>query len=209
MADLLTEAFVTILVTVNPFNVAPLFAALTGDASPAERRRLALRGVAIATGILVVFALVGEPLLSALGVGLPAFRIAGGILLMVLAIDMVMARQSGVRAMTPGENSETQVRADISVFPLGIPLIAGPGAITSVVLLFGEAAGNLPVQIATFGVLAAVLALTLVCLLAAGQLVRLLGVTGINVISRVAGIIVAALAMQFIVDGISAIWPGA
>ncbi len=202
MTEILTTAFVTFVVTVDPVGVAPLFVGLTGSASAAERRRLAVRGVVIGSGILIVFALVGEPLLSALGIGLPAFRIAGGILLLLLAVDMVMARQSGLRAMTPGEDAETHSRSDIAVFPLGIPLIAGPGAITSVVLLVGQARGDIATQVAIIGVLVAVLILTLVCLLLAGHLMRLLGVTGINVVSRVSGIIVAALAVQFMIDGI-------
>jgi multiple antibiotic resistance protein len=208
VTEILTTAFVTFLVTVDPFGVAPLFVGLTAHASAAERRRLAVRGVVIGSAILIVFALVGEPLLRALGIGLPAFRIAGGILLLLLAVDMVMARQSGLRTMTPGEDAETHSRSDISVFPLGIPLIAGPGAITSVVLLVGKVSGDISAQAAVIGVLIAVLILTLICLLLAGQLMRLLGVTGINVISRVSGIIVAALAVQFMIDGVRAIWPG-
>jgi multiple antibiotic resistance protein len=208
VTEILTTAFVTFLVTVDPFGVAPLFVGLTAHASAAERRRLAVRGVVIGSAILIVFALVGEPLLRALGIGLPAFRIAGGILLLLLAVDMVMARQSGLRTMTPGEDAETHSRSDISVFPLGIPLIAGPGAITSVVLLVGRVGGDIAAQAAVIGVLIAVLILTLICLLLAGQLMRLLGVTGINVISRVSGIIVAALAVQFMIDGVRAIWPG-
>jgi len=209
VTEILITAFVTFLVTVDPFGVAPLFVGLTGSASAAERWRLAVRGVVIGSVILIVFALVGEPVLQALGIGLPAFRIAGGILLLLLAVDMVMARQSGLRTMTPGEDAETHSRSDISVFPLGIPLIAGPGAITSVVLLVGKESGDIAAQAAIIGVLVAVLILTLVCLLLAGQLMRLLGVTGINVISRVSGIIVAALAVQFMIDGMLAIWPGA
>lgn len=208
MTEILTTAFVTFLVTVDPFGVAPLFVGLTAHASAAERRRLAVRGVVIGSAILIVFALVGEPLLRALGIGLPAFRIAGGILLLLLAVDMVMARQSGLRTMTPGEDAETHSRSDISVFPLGIPLIAGPGAITSVVLLVGKVSGDIAAQAAVIGVLVGVLILTLICLLLAGQLMRLLGVTGINVISRVSGIVVAALAVQFMIDGVRAIWPG-
>jgi len=209
VTEILTTAFVTFVVTVDPFGVAPLFVGLTASAGAADRRRLAVRGVAIGSVILIVFALVGEPLLRALGIGLPAFRIAGGILLLLLAVDMVMARQSGLRATTAGEDAETRSRSDIAVFPLGIPLIAGPGAITSVVLLVGQASGDIAAQGAVIGVLIAVLILTLVCLLLAGQLMRLLGVTGINVISRVSGIIVAALAVQFMIDGVRAVLPGA
>jgi multiple antibiotic resistance protein len=120
---------------------------------------------------------------------------------------MVMVRHSGLRATTPGEEAESGQRADVSVFPLAIPLIAGPGALTSVVLLMGGARGDLALQGAIFGVMLLVLLLTLVCLLAAGALVRVLGQTGVNVLTRVFGVITAALAVQFMIDGILAVWP--
>ena len=209
MSETVIATFVTFVVVVDPISTAPLFAALTAEASASERRRIALRGVAIATGVLIAFALGGEWLLAALGIGLPAFRIAGGILLLLLAIDMVMARQSGLRATTPGEEAEGSQRADVSVFPLAIPLIAGPGALTRVVLLMGQAAGDFEAQAVIIAVLVAVLVVTLACLLLVTQVMRLLGVTGINVVTRVFGIITAALAVQFIVDGLLAVWPAA
>jgi len=209
MTESLVAAFVTFLVVVDPFGVAPIFAGLTSEDTAAERRRLAVRGVAIGSGVLIAFAFGGQALLDALGITLPAFRIAGGLLLLLLAIDMVMARQSGLRAATPGEVEESSHRADISVFPLAIPLIAGPGALTSVVLTMGRSEGDLAMQALILAVLVAVLAITLACLLAAAQLMRLLGVTGMNVISRVSGMVVAALAVQFIVDGVLAVLPGA
>ena len=210
MSETIIATFVTFVVVVDPISTTPLFAALTAEASASERRRIALRGVAIATGVLIAFALGGEWLLTALGIVLPAFRIAGGILLLLLlAIDMVMARQSGLRAMTPGEEAESNQRADVSVFPLAIPLIAGPGALTMVVLLMGAAAGDLRTQAVIIAVLVAVLVVTLACLLLVNGIMRLLGVTGINVVTRVFGIITAALAVQFIVDGLLAVWPAA
>ena len=209
MSETIIATFVTFVVVVDPISTTPLFAALTAEASASERRRIALRGVAIATGVLIAFALGGEWLLTALGIGLPAFRIAGGILLLLLAIDMVMARQSGLRAMTPGEEAESNQRADVSVFPLAIPLIAGPGALTMVVLRMGAAAGDLRTQAVIIAVLVAVLVVTLACLLLVNGIMRLLGVTGINVVTRVFGIITAALAVQFIVDGLLAVWPAA
>ncbi len=208
MTETLIAAFVTFFVVVDPIGVAPLFAALTPDNTAEERRRIALKGTAIASGVLVFFALVGEPFLAALGIGLPAFRIAGGILLLLLAIDMVMARSSGLRTTTPGEDDESGGRTDVSVFPLAIPLIAGPGEITSVVLLMGAAGDDLALQGAIVAVLLGVLLLTLLCLLAAASLVRWLGVTGINVLTRVFGIVTAALAVQFMIDGARAVWPG-
>ncbi len=209
MSETIIATFVTFFVVVDPISTTPLFAALTAEASASERRRIALRGVAIATGVLVAFALGGEWLLAALGIGLPAFRIAGGILLLLLAIDMVMARQSGLRTTTPGEEADSSQRADVSVFPLAIPLIAGPGALTMVVLLMGQAAGDLGAQAVIIAVLVAVLVVTLACLMLVTRIMRLLGVTGINVVTRVFGIITAALAVQFIVDGLLAVWPAA
>ncbi|MFQ5776321.1 MAG: MarC family protein [Kiloniellaceae bacterium] len=207
MTETLIAAFVTFFVVVDPVGVAPLFVSLTPGATTAERRRTALRGATIGGAVLVAFALVGEPFLRALGIGLPAFRIAGGVLLLLLAIDMVMARQTGLRATTPGEDEESGQRADVSVFPLAIPLIAGPGALTSVVLLMGGARGDLAAQGVILAVLVVVLLITLACLLAAAQLMRLLGTTGVNVVTRVFGIVTAALAVQFMIDGALAVWP--
>lgn len=207
MLDTLLAAFVTLLVVIDPPGVVPIFAGLTGGLDTAARRRVAVNGTLIATGILVAFALGGEILLHLLGIGLPAFRIAGGILLLLLSVEMVMAKHSGLRATTSDEEAEGSHRADITVFPLAIPLIAGPGAMTSIVLLMGRAP-DLPGKAMILGILVAVLVLMLICLLLTGPVMKLLGVTGINVISRVAGIILAALAVQFIVDGIQAAWPG-
>lgn len=187
--------------TIDPVGTAPVFVSLTSHGTPAERRRTAIRGVGIATAVLVSFALGGEVLLGAMGIGLPAFRIAGGVLLLLLSIDMVMVRHSGLRTTTPREERESEARADVSVFPLAIPLVAGPGALTSVVLLMGRAAGGLGERVAVLGVLLAVLALTLACFLLATAVLRLLGITGINVVTRVSGILLAALAVQFVLDG--------
>jgi multiple antibiotic resistance protein len=202
MTETLVAAFVTLFVAIEPLSTAAVFASLIADAAPRERRRTALRGVVISAIVLFAFAFGGEPLLGALGIELSAFRIAGGILLLLVSIDMVMARPSGLRAATPGELEESGTRQDISVFPLAIPLIAGPGALTAIVLLMSEGAGNIALQAAIVAVLLAILAVTLLCLLAAAQIVRLLGETGVNVVSRVSGIILAALAVQFVIDGV-------
>ena len=163
----------------------------------------------IGTGILLIFGLIGQYLFEALGISLSAFRIAGGVLLLLLAIDMVMARQSGLRSMTPGEDEESGQRQDISVFPLAIPLIAGPGSLTSVVLMITRADGDLAMQAAILGVMLSVLLTLLLSLLLAAQIMKILGMTGINVVSRVAGVILAALAVQFIIDGATALYPPA
>ena len=202
MLDLAATAAVALLVTLDPLGTGPIFAALTRGDPPEHRRRMAVKGVLIAAGILFVFAFGGEALLHALGIGFPAFRIAGGILLLLLAVDMVFARPSGLRTTTASEEEEASQRGDISVFPLAIPLIAGPGALTTVLLLMGQAAGDPWRQAVVLGVLAAALAAVLAALLAAGWISRALGVTGINVIDRVLGILLAALACQFVIDGL-------
>lgn len=202
MTALLIHALVTLFVVIDPVGVAAIFAAITAGHSALERRRAAIKGVCIATAVLVVFALVGDFLLNALGISIAALRIAGGTLLMLTAIDMVFARQSGLRSVTRSEDDEARHRDDVSVFPLAIPLLAGPGAIASVLLLMERADGDLATQAAVMGVLVLVLLISLICLLAAAQLTRLLGVTGTNVIGRLLGLILAALAVQFILDGL-------
>lgn len=207
MTGSLVAALITFLVVIDPPGMAPLFAALTHHHTPAERRRIALRGCLIAGGVLMGFGLAGEPVLSALGISLPAFRIAGGVLLLLLAIDMVMARQSGLRTTTPPEDAETGIREDISVFPLAIPLIAGPGAMTSMVLHVSAARGDLLLQAAILGLMALVLASTFAFFLATNRIMKVLGVTGVNVVGRVMGIVLAAMSIQFMVDGVLEVWP--
>jgi multiple antibiotic resistance protein len=184
--------------------VATIFFGLASGRGRAERRHLALTGVLVAAGVLYVFALGGAALLGVLGISLAAFRIAGGALLFLLAIDMVLARPSGLRATTKSEDAEAHHRHDIAVFPLAIPLIAGPGAIASTMLLMGEARDWLE-RGAVLGVLALVLIATYLALRAAGEISRLLGVTGSNVVGRVLGIVLAALAVQFMLDGIGVV----
>lgn len=203
--DILAQAFITLAITIDPIGVAALFTGLTPGVDFAHRRTIALRGTIIAGIVLVAFALLGSLLLRTLGVGIPAFRIAGGVLLFMLAIDMVFVRHSGLRATTASEEAEAERKSDISVFPLAIPLLAGPGAITSMVLLMQRAGGDLAMQSGILLVLGVVLGLTLAALLMAATIMRMLGVTGTNVVSRVSGIILAALAAQFVIDG----WQGA
>jgi multiple antibiotic resistance protein len=202
MQDLLVTAAVALFVTIDPLGIGPVFAALTRGMDDAHRRLMAVKGVLIGAGIILFFALGGDFLLRALGIGLPAFRIAGGILLLLLAIDMIFARPSGLRSTTESEREEASHRQDISVFPLAIPLIAGPGTLTTILLLMGRT-GYEPIAVAAvLGVLALVLGATLAVLLTAARMTRLLGITGINVVSRVLGIVLAALACQFVIDGI-------
>jgi MarC family membrane protein len=202
--DYVLNAFITLFIVIDPIGVAPVFVGLTARSDTAHRERMAWRGVVLAACILYAFALGGSPLLAALGVSLPAFRIAGGVLLFLLAVDMILVRSTGLRFATGEEQREAMDFEDISVFPLAIPLIAGPGALTSLVLLMGRAEGN-PVRIAwLLGALAVVLAFSLVALLFAARLTALLGTTGTNVVARVLGIVLAALAVQYVLDGLIA-----
>lgn len=199
----LLNAFVVLFVVVDPIGVALIFFTLTRDLSTSQQRKTALRGTALATAILFVFFLIGDDLLHRLNISIPAFRIAGGALLFLLAIDMVFARQSGLRSTTTREQEEAEHKQDVSVFPLAFPLIAGPGALTTVLLMASSAKQNL-IFAGMIGILFAVLASTLLSLLLAPRIMHVLGETGTNVISRLFGLILAALAVQFIVDGIKA-----
>ncbi|MBA2344754.1 MAG: MarC family protein [Rubrobacter sp.] len=202
MQEFIFNSFVTLVVVVDPLGLAPIFAALTKGYSAERRRETAIRGTILGSAILFVFALAGDVLLEALGITLPAFRIAGGMLLFLLALDMIFARPSGMRSKTIREQEEDSFEGDVSVFPLAIPLIAGPGAITTVLLYTG---GRTPAEVGVFaGVLLVVLLLTLVSLLLASRVMGLFGETGANVLSRVLGVLLAALAVQFVLDGIQA-----
>jgi multiple antibiotic resistance protein len=202
MIETAVVAFTAFFAIVDPISVSALFAGMTARATPAHRRAMALRGTLIATVILLAFALAGDALLTALGITLPAMRTAGGILLLLIGIDMVFARHSGGSTATEAETREGASKTDISVFPLATPLIAGPGAMGMAILLMAGTDGDLARQVAVILTLLTVLAITLVLLLAAGQVQRLLGVTGLNVVSRVLGVLLTALAVQFIFDGI-------
>ena len=196
------NSFVTLLVVIDPLGLAPIFAALTRGYPQKRKRETAIRGTILGTGILLIFALAGDILLSALGIGIPAFRIAGGILLFFLSLDMVFASPAGLRSRTVREQEEDDYNQDVSVFPLAIPLLAGPGAITTVLLYTGERS---PAELGIFvAVLLFVLLLTLISLLLAPRVMGLFGETGANVLSRVLGVLLAALAVQFVLDGIQA-----
>ena len=204
MTESLFETFLLLFVVIDPIGLAVIFAGLTLGGSAEYRRRMALQGTLLAATVLLVFALLGDGLLRALNIGLPAFRIAGGALLFLLAVDMVFARHSGVRAPTEREHAEAEQRKDISVFPLAIPLIAGPGAITTVLLKSGGDHGS---QVATgvmLSMLGVVLGITLLSLWLSHRILKLLGETGANVVGRVFGIVLAALAVQFMLDGLRA-----
>ena len=202
LTDFIINSFVVLFVVLDPVGVAPIFAALTHGNTDAYRRQMAIKGTVLSAVILILFAFLGHFLLNALGITLDAFRVAGGLFLLLLSIDMVFARQSGLRGTTKRENQEAEHKEDISVFPLSIPLIAGPGAITTMMLLMGETAQQPMWVISLMLVLVGELLLILFTLLMAGRIIRIIGETGTNVISRVLGILLAALAIQYMIDGI-------
>lgn len=201
MAEQLFKFFVVFFVVVEPISLIPLFAGLTEGSTPSYQKNMAGKSTAIALGICVLFALAGAKFLDAMGIELSSFRIAGGTLLFLIALEMVFARTSGTRSTSP-EREEALKREDISVFPLAFPFIAGPGALATILLTSGEIWGK-PVLFAGFlGVVTLVLVICWGLMLAAPRLMKVLGVTGANVMSRLSGVILAALAVQFIVDGI-------
>jgi multiple antibiotic resistance protein len=202
--DTLLLALTTFFATLGPADLVLVYAALTEKNTPPERRRMALRGALIATGILLFFAVFGESMLRLFGITLPALRVAGGILLLLISIDMVFARHSGGTGTTPEEENEAQHRGDISVFPLATPLIAGPGAISAVILLATGAGGFTMEWVVVVAALLAILLLCYLAMLVAIPIQRLLGITGLAVVSRVVGVLLAALAVQFLIDGIRA-----
>lgn len=203
MLELAIIAFTTFFITIGPVDVAFMFAVLTAGVSARQRRMMALRGTLIATLILLPFALLGEVALSWLGISLPALRTAGGILLLLIGIDMVFARSSGGVSTTEEEAREARARADISVFPLATPLLAGPGAMGAAILMMSRAGQDWAAQAVVLGAMLLVLLLALVCLLLAMQIQRFLGATGSHVLTRVLGVLLCALAVQFVFDGIA------
>ena len=193
----LISAFATLFVVIDPIGLTPLFIALTPGASEAHRRAVAFRACLIALLVLTLFTFLGEAVLGFIGISMPAFRISGGILLFLTALDMLFERRTQRRKGTADEDSSP----DPSVFPIAIPLIAGPGAIASMILLAGQTS-DLVGTFAGLGVLLVVLGCVILLFLAAGIVERALGKTGIVVITRLLGMLLAALSVQFVIDGL-------
>lgn len=196
----LVTAFFTLFVIIDPIGLMPIFVALTTGTEARHRRGVALRSVTIGFSILLLFGLFGEAVLGFAGISMSAFRIAGGILLFLTALEMLFEKRTKRRedqAAQPDLSAD-----DPSVFPIATPLIAGPGSITSMILLTGEANGSLEIA-AVFGVMAVVLLVVLILFLAGGVLERALGPTGINVVTRLFGMLLAALSVQFVIDGLA------
>jgi len=208
MADYLLNALVTLFVTIDPIGLGPIFLALTRGMSPAVRREVALRASIIAGAVLLVFALVGEGILSVLGISIPAFRIAGGLLLFWIAFEMVFERreerkkQSAEKAVAEDHLGADDAR-HIAVFPLAIPLISGPGAISATILLASSAPGATGLVLLLV-ILALLITACLLVFLVADRLDHVLGETGRSVLTRLLGVLLAALSVQFVADGVQA-----
>lgn len=202
MTELFISALATLFVVIDPPGCAPIYSSLTAGASAAQRRSMAIRSVLIAAGVLLFFAFLGKGMLAALGISLDAFRIAGGILLFLIASEMVFEKRTERRNTRAQEVASKEIE-DVSVFPMAIPMLAGPGSIASVMLLTSQANGWIErsVVLAALGI---VLGMTLLALLTAGPLMRLLGEKIEAMITRLLGVILAALATQYVIDGIRA-----
>lgn len=201
--DALVNASVTLFVTVDPIGLAPLFLALTAGMDRASRTQVAMRGILIGTGLLVLFALAGMTILDLFGITMPAFRIAGGLLLFWLAFEMVYEKRQERKQETADRAVSHDEIKHIAVFPLAIPLIAGPGAISATVLLSTEMSSPIE-RAALIGVILAIMALCMIVFTLAERVDRFLGDTGRMVLTRLLGVILAALSVQFVADGILA-----
>jgi multiple antibiotic resistance protein len=201
MLQAFISAFITLFVVLDPPGCAPIYAGLTAGANAAQRRSMAIRAVLIAGAILILFALFGEALLGALHIELDSFRIAGGLMLFLIALDMVFEKRTQRREQRAEQVRATAEIEDVSVFPMAMPMLAGPGAIASIMLLEGEAQG-LEGSLVVLAALAVVLLLTLLALLAAGPLMKLVGAKVEAVVTRVLGVLLGALAAQYVVDGL-------
>lgn len=201
MLEIAAITLATLFATVSPIDISAIFAALTSEYSDQKRKKTATNAVVVATIVLLIFAVLGEALLTVLGISMASLGTAGGIILLLIGIEMVFARSSGASSTTELEDEETLGRQDVSVFPMALPLIAGPGSMGAVMLMMAQAE-DIYQQATVIVCILAIMILTLICLFAATPITRLLGVTGMHVIMRVMGVLLCALAVQFIFDGI-------
>lgn len=202
MQELFISSFVTLFVIIDPIGIAPIFAALTEGSDNKFRRAMAFKGTLVATVVLVFFAIVGKPFLGSLGISIDALRVAGGLMLFIIALEMVFDKRTE-RKQHSAEKLDEQFD-DISVFPVAIPLLAGPGAIATVMLLMSSSEGDFAAQGIVLGALLLVLAINLAVFLFATRMLSVLGPDVNAVLTRVLGIILAALAAQFVMDGLKA-----
>jgi len=209
LIDLAINSFITFFVIIDPVGLIGIFNGLAAGQTPANKRRLAIRGTGVGTAVLLLFAVGGERLLSAIGISLPAFRAAGGILLLLIAIEMIFQNRAQRRRDNAMSAPDEPHVDDIAIFPLAIPLVAGPGAITSVLLLFSRYKGQYAEQGIVLGAMLLVMAITLLTFLAADRLGRAVGTTIASVATRLLGILLAAVAVEYIVVGVRQIWNAA
>jgi multiple antibiotic resistance protein len=207
MIELFGSALVTFLVIIDPPGCAPIFASLTRGTPLQHRRAMAIRSSLIAWAILMFFALLGRPMLQALGISLASFRIAGGVMLFMIALDMVFERRTQRRESRAQSIEGTPEAEDISVFPMAIPMIAGPGSIASAMLWVSRADDTLEV-VTVLAAISVVIVLTMLALLASGAIMKLIGPRMEAMITRILGVILAALAAQFVIDGLKQSFPG-
>ena len=201
MIELYISSLITFFVVIDPPGCAPIYAGLSAGASTLQKRAMAMRAVGVAAAILFVFALFGEALLKGLGISLASFRIAGGIMLFLIALEMVFEKRTERREDRAAKVASDPEVEDVSIFPMAMPMIAGPGSIASVMLLMSRNSG-IERSLVVLGAMVTILLLTLVALLAAGPIMRVLGVKIEAVITRLLGVLLAALAVQFVIDGV-------
>ena len=208
MLEIYLLALVAFIVTIDPLGMVPIFLAMTGNMTRQERQKVALRGVLVGSLILAVFAFFGDKALTGLGISMAAFRIAGGLMLLVIGFEMVFERRSrrrdtSAKKIKDERHKDEAVGDDVGIFPLAIPLIAGPGAIAAVVLQTSAHAGDITAQLIVAGALASVLVILLLLLILASRIAHLLGPTLVAVLTRLLGLLLASLAVQLIIDGIT------
>ncbi|PZX17500.1 multiple antibiotic resistance protein [Palleronia aestuarii] len=202
--DFYVTAFVTLFVVIDPIGTTPIFVALTQGMDRTRRRAVAIRACLIGLGLLFLFGLFGDALLGFIGISMPAFRIAGGLLLFLTALEMLFGRRTR-RRQDQTEAAEPEPVEDPSVFPLAIPLLAGPGGIASIILLTGQTTGDLWASAGIFGVMLVIFAIVFILFLLATPIERALGETGILVVTRLLGMLLAALSVQFVIDGLRSV----
>lgn len=196
------QSFVTLFSVVDPPAGAAVFMALAANASPAERKRVALRAALTTVIVLLLFLFLGNAIFAFFSITMSAFRVAGGIVIGIMALDLLKATQTGMRS-TPGERMEGQMKADLSITPLAIPMLAGPGAISTVMILSARGDGGLPATLELIAVIALVALFVWIFLRESEWVVQRLGETGLNVLSRLMGLVVLAIAVQFIAEGLA------
>ncbi|MBO6815482.1 MAG: MarC family protein [Rhizobiaceae bacterium] len=204
--DLIISAFVTLFVTIDPIGLAPIFLGLTDGMTSSERRSVSIRAVIISLCLMTLFLFAGRTILDTLGITIQAFRVAGGLLLFFIAFEMVFGdRQKRKQESTEQALTKDQI-ANLAVFPLSLPLIAGPGAISAIILLSSSGGGSWEWRIMLFVVMLAVLVLVLFAFIAAEYIDKYMGETGRMILTRLLGVLLAALSVQFVVDGLKVLW---